>query len=81
MSVKENTEIDWYRDNCGEQLNNQTGFNRSDGSWVCEMCGYSNDVSDGAIIWDDEAIEEMTLEELMEVSDDYDEYDRNHKGE
>ena len=37
MSVKENTEIDWFCDNCGEQLNNQSGFDRSDGCWVCEM--------------------------------------------
>ncbi len=43
-------DCDWYCDNCGAHLNNQSGFTALYGSWNCDECGYSNDVSDNNIV-------------------------------
>lgn len=40
---------DWICDNCGRLMNNQEGFNASNGEWTCTDCGYKNDVSSNNI--------------------------------
>lgn len=44
------TIIDWYCDDCGTYLNNQSGFNTISGTWKCKDCGFENDVSDNNIL-------------------------------
>ena len=35
---------------CDAHLNKQSGFNTYSGSWICEECGYDNDVSEDNIL-------------------------------
>lgn len=37
--------FDWYCDNCNAYLNDQDGFERNDGKWVCKKCGHENIIS------------------------------------
>ena len=47
-------DCDWYCDNCDAYMNNQTGFSIEDGEWICQECGYLNDVSEDNILYDDD---------------------------
>jgi len=43
-------EVFWFCDDCDSFLNIQHGFNTKDGTWICEECGYENDLSEANII-------------------------------
>lgn len=77
MGLKD-LDIDWYCDKCDSCLNDQSGFSTSGGTWICKNCGYPNDVTYGNVLWDNETLDSMTTDELMEISDACDEYDRNN---
>ena len=48
--------IDWYCDTCDANLNRQTGFTTSSGSWTCTECGARNDVTLDNILDENDAI-------------------------
>ena len=62
-----NDDITWYCDGCHAVLNEQDGFNRDSGSWVCSECGYYNDVTDDNVYESEEA-----YQEAMSDNDDWD---------
>lgn len=41
--------IDWYCDRCGAYLNDQDEFDDNYDEWVCEECGYHNEISEAMI--------------------------------
>lgn len=43
-------DCDWYCDICGAKLNDQIGFDISNGTWICEACGSLNDVSSDNVV-------------------------------
>jgi transposase-like protein len=41
--------IFWWCDSCGVYMNTQKGFNRDNPIWICETCGFENDVTDANV--------------------------------
>lgn len=39
------TDVDWYRDRCGDHLNTQPGFDDHRYLWPCEECGHKSSIS------------------------------------
>ena len=65
----------WICDYCAAYMNNQPGFNVSDGTWTCSECGTVNDVSENNIV-DPLAllaygIDEITSKLFHDSDDDY----------
>jgi len=54
---------DWYCDKCNAFLNKHPGFTVDNNVWVCTACGYENDVSEDAIIYEKE--DEFTQAQKM----------------
>ena len=77
MALKD-LEIDWYCDSCNAYMNSQSGFNRRGGYWKCKECGYSNDVTNGNIYYDDETLDSLTTSELERINKDYEAFDKRH---
>lgn len=48
------SDYDWYCDECGASLNEQSGFSPYCGTWECTECGYENDISEDNIIDEDD---------------------------
>lgn len=46
--------IDWYCDNCNDNLNSQSGFYDGCDNWTCTNCGHINPIAEDEIIWDDD---------------------------
>ena len=44
------SDCDWYCDECDTYMNSQHGFTTSDGEWTCTKCGHINDVSEDNIL-------------------------------
>lgn len=44
------SDCDWYCDECDTYMNSQHGFTTSDGEWTCTKCGHINDVSENNIL-------------------------------
>lgn len=63
---KYNEDIDWYCDNCKTYMNNQEGFNRNTGEWICSECGWQNNVTDLNIR------PYVNVPSIIEISDNYD---------
>lgn len=40
----------WICDNCNTYMNDQPGFDVSDGTWTCTECGALNDVSENNVV-------------------------------
>lgn len=53
--LRRKEKIDWYCDCCDATLNKQQGFKAKYGLWICEKCGYPNDVSSKNILSKEEA--------------------------
>ena len=49
MSINDNG-YNWYCDECGTLMNNQSGFTVENGQWTCTKCGAVNDVSQNNIL-------------------------------
>ena len=49
-------EIDWYCDSCDANLNRQRGFSTASGIWICQECGYENNVTKDNIIDENENV-------------------------
>lgn len=45
--------IDWFCDNCGAYLNNQSHFDDRKYIWKCKKCGYKNSISAANIRFED----------------------------
>ena len=52
---KRKSKVLWYCDCCDATLNKQSGFKEKYGLWVCNKCGYPNDVSQNNILSKEEA--------------------------
>ena len=48
-------DVTWYCDGCDAELNRQSGFSTESGTWVCEECGYENDVTEDNILDEDDS--------------------------
>ena len=59
--------IDWYCDGCQAELNRQSGFNTSSGTWRCTECGYDNDVTEDNVLSEEEAEQELSYMEECPV--------------
>lgn len=44
----------WYCDNCDAHLNKQSGFNAKEEFWVCDECGFVNDVTEDNVFTEEE---------------------------
>lgn len=47
---KKKNKVTWYCDSCDATLNKQHGFKTKYVAWICEKCGYLNDVTDKNIL-------------------------------
>ena len=47
-------DIDWYCDDCGDNLNSQPGFHDGCGEWTCTLCGHENPINESEITYDDD---------------------------
>lgn len=45
-------DYDWYCDNCGAHISNQSGFPGSGDTWTCTKCGYNNNIGAGNVLDD-----------------------------
>lgn len=78
---KDYNTIDWFCDNCGAYLNwqRQFTFDESEGTWVCEKCGFVNDVTDANTSYAED--NRLTTEEEIAIYHamvDIDEWARNN---
>lgn len=48
--------VDWFCDSCDANLNRQSGFSTSTGSWTCTECGAHNNVTEDNILGEDEPV-------------------------
>lgn len=70
MKHKEIDFIEWYCDHCGCYMNNQEGFTRKEGTWICEKCGFENDVTNNNVIDNPVGISEEIIFEVINVYKD-----------
>lgn len=48
--MKNLNNYDWFCDNCGDYLNNQSGFDSNSGVWYCKNCDERNSINSSSII-------------------------------
>lgn len=51
--MKKYKDVTWFCDECDAQLDRQSGFNDSCGTWRCKNCGHVNYINEDNIVDDD----------------------------
>ena len=69
-------DCDWICDYCGAYMNDQPGFDVTEGTWTCPECGAVNDVSSNNVLdllgMLAKGITEFKTKPLVEPDDDDD---------
>ena len=60
--LKRKQKIVWYCDCCDATLNKQSGFKTKYSLWVCDKCGFPNDISKKNILSKEEANEIIKIQ-------------------
>lgn len=71
----DDNDCDWYCDDCGAFMNEQSGFTTASDIWTCSECGSTNDVSEDNIVFDDEEEEFYALQDDTFYDDEDDDDD------